>query len=568
MLRVKLGLVHGAYLLAVFFSILVNSAPVQVGLTIGGKQVMGGFGRKACNSAEQVLVVLPTEIAELNLTDFQYSFFDRSKSQEHKLQQDTGCPEKRAPDGKRVLSGNNLNIPIEEFVPPRVCSKDGEVGKKVLCIFDNTSSGTLLGFKHFDYDTSLSKITAIDGITAVNKKITFTVHYKGGSGIQFRTCYGKSAEITPDNFGKDNCKAPFQIRDSHSANIALLGLDNDKEYSFKVRLLDPRNGEGEWSEVNTITPIPVAAPLDVYNGAGGELEFGSCQQTNKPTVLVLIVSLLALFILRLRKKRFSSLFLQIGAISLTTLLVAPPKTAHAEFGTMNVGLLGAMYRPDLDSELLASGGSVFPFYKCFFRKKTTDQSGPINPLMGVEVDWHLWDGFGSLQLGFGLSYTYVPGRAVKISGGQPDCDSPVDGAKVSLHMYQLRPQLTYVFNPFAEYVPLVPYIRAGLIGHGYMFFSGGANQSGTTTGGITHKPNGFRFGYQAAVGLMLMLDFLEPSSIKTARGAGFFQHVYLKGELSYTKIDSFDRKGYQFSAKDIMGTRLPLMWTFGLVFEI
>jgi len=65
-----------------------------------------------------------------------------------------------------------------------------------------------------------------------------------------------------------------------------------------------------------------------------------------------------------------------------------------------------------------------------------------------------------------------------------------------------------------------------------------------------------------------MLDFLQPGAVRSARSGGYFDHVYLKSELSITKIDGFGTKGFQFSAQDVMGTALPLMWTFGLVFEL
>jgi hypothetical protein len=228
-----------------------------------------------------------------------------------------------------------------------------------------------------------------------------------------------------------------------------------------------------------------------------------------------------------------------------------------------------MYRPALDSEKLSSGESIFPFYKNFFRRKTADKEGPINPLMGLEFDWHLWDDFGSLQLGVGLGYTFITGHALELdANNQPDDKKPISHAKVALHMYQIRPQLTYIFNPYVDYVPLVPYARAALIAHGYSFLELGKNVSETNADGKVIKPNGIRFGYQAALGLMLRLDFLDRGAVRSARSGGLFDHIYLKSELSFTKIDGFGTKGFQFSPKDVMGTGLPLMWTFGLVFEL
>jgi len=109
------------------------------------------------------------------------------------------------------------------------------------------------------------------------------------------------------------------------------------------------------------------------------------------------------------------------------------------------------------------------------------------------------------------------------------------------------PSSTYIFDPFIDVFPLAPYIRTALVGQGYIF-----THDGKDGGKTLMKPNGFRFGYQLALGLMLMLDFLEPRAVVNARTAGLFEHVYLKGELSYMKIDSFGQPGLNFSPKDVM----------------
>ena len=179
------------------------------------------------------------------------------------------------------------------------------------------------------------------------------------------------------------------------------------------------------------------------------------------------------------------------------------------------------------------------------------------------------DKFGSLQLGIGLGYTWVNGKGLAYdSSGQPDVNQPLADAPLTLHMYLIRPQLTYLFDSFAHIVPFIPYVRGALIAHGYSFRSGNHQEPAVMHGGLTQKPNGLRFGWLAAAGLMLRLDFLEPGAVRSARGAGFFDHVALKAELAYSKIDSFGRPGFNFSPKDVMGSKWPLLWTFGLVFDL
>ncbi|HXW60487.1 MAG TPA: hypothetical protein VEK06_03015, partial [Myxococcota bacterium] len=179
------------------------------------------------------------------------------------------------------------------------------------------------------------------------------------------------------------------------------------------------------------------------------------------------------------------------------------------------------------------------------------------------------DAFGSLQLGLGVGYTFVRGKGLAYDANNaPDPNNPLSEAPLSLHLYQLRPQLTYLFDPFAHIVPFVPYVRGAFVAQGYSFRSGGHQEPAVSHEGVLQKANGFRFGWLAAAGLMLRLDFLEPSAVRSARGAGFFNHVALKAELAYIKIDSFGRPGFIFSPKDVMGSKWPLMWTFGLVFEL
>jgi hypothetical protein len=520
------------------------------------------IGRRACppivdSEKAEVEVLLPNSALNNN-TDFQ-AVFSTVKQGDTKAKGDSVCD--KSADKTRFeheFTKDNPKIPLKKFLKGGLCGPSAVPGSRVLCIYDD-SGKELLSYAIFNYDTTVAKIDSITEHSAANGEVTFKVNTSGASSLKIRVCYGEASDATEKEIEGTDCPITFKKMKYTSNHIKITELQDGVTYAFKVQLINTKDGDdSEWFKPFKLTPVPVAFPLKSYNGRGGELGF-SCQQSGQSSVVFLIMALLIMMLVRARPT-ISSLFPAIAAVIVMNVFLQAQE-AHAEFGQMNIGLLGAMYRPDLDNEMLGQSDKVFPFYKCYFRKSTSDQNGPINPLMGAEIDWHLWDKFGSLQLGFGASYTFVTGRGVELdANNQPDCDAPTPNNKVSLHMYQLRPQLTYIFNPFAEYVPFVPYVRGALIGHGYMFL--GNNK------GATIKPNGFRFGYQAALGMMLMLDFLEPGSVRSARGEGLFEHVYLKGELAYTKIDTFGRPGLQFSAKDVMGTDWPLMWTFGLVFEI
>lgn len=548
---------------------LGHAAVEKAGLRFNGVDT-ASFGQKACKAtSEEVEVVLPNSATQNNNG---FKAMIKNITLADKTRADGSC-DKTVGDKARLdeikFTVGKPKIALNKFLSTAQCEENAKPGSRVLCIYDENGD-TLLAYSPFDYDATQAKLESITDRSAANGEISFRVKTKGITGpYKVKVCYGKSS--LGDIVGSD-CPTGFAEKEFKSPEIRLTGLENNVEYALKVKLISGKDGEGEWSDPFKETPKAVAFVLSAYNGEGGDLQF-NCNHSGDSALVFVIVALCAMAGIRFRHRSLrmshlnSTYFLCAGTLMVATAFF--PDLAHAEVGQANVGILGGMYRPDLDNETLSSGDKIFPFYKCYFRRKKTDKEGPINPLIGGEVDWHLWDKLGSLQFGFGASYTYKEGKALELdANNQPDCDAPIDGAKVSLHMYQIRPQLTYMFNPFAEHFPFVPYVRGALIGHGYMFFKNGKNESTVHTGSNLVKPNGFRFGYQGAVGMMLMLDFLEPGAVRSARGQGLLEHVYLKGELSYTKIDSFGKKGFNFSAKDIMGTDWPLMWTFGLVFEL
>lgn len=600
--RLKLALARGGFLffLWLIYSSYLAAEAEKATLVVDGTAITS-FGRKVCTEAKKKIQV---HFAFGATTDFYYLIRNVGKTIDPTKPGSTGHCDEDIKSGKvsESFSASDPTIEAVNFVPKSACDATGSSGNQVLCIYNDVETGgkyKLVAQAFYSFNTTVAKFIDYEDVMAFNNMVSFRVKYTGGSVVKIETCHVETNKVADQAaFDKDDdCTAPAVKKVFSPPDVSIEGLTNKQSYFFKARLIDGNDGPGKWQYSFSETPIVVFGPMKAYDGSGGEMSF-SCQQSGPSSLLVLAVALLGLVLLKLRAGFIylfviaSSLFKRARRSSshkfgwshrLSLLRYCPtistrnvqfikyifliflllPNLAHADLGQMNFGILGAMYRPDLDSEINSAGNKIFPFYKCFFRRDLTDQEGPINPLMGVEMDWHLWDGFGSLQLGLGASYTFARGRALKENAaGQLDCNNRHDKIKVSLHMYQLRPQLTYIFNPYVNYFPIVPYVRTGLIGHGYMFFLGNKSDAGAT------KPHGFRFGYQAALGLMLMLDFFEPSAVTAARGQNMFQHVYLKGELSYTKIDSFGKKGFQFSAKDVMGSSWPLMWTFGIVFEI
>src|SRR5690606_17087608 len=124
--------------------------------------------------------------------------------------------------------------------------------------------------------------------------------------------------------------------------VTIAGLENNVEYAFKVRLFEPKEGPSEWHKPTFFaTPKRVAFPMTSYNGAGGDLEF-SCQQSSHSSVVFLCVTLLLLFLWRLRHRQQYPIVMHMIMLMVIAVFFVP-QSSHAEFGQMNLGILGAMY---------------------------------------------------------------------------------------------------------------------------------------------------------------------------------------------------------------------------------
>jgi hypothetical protein len=227
----------------------------------------------------------------------------------------------------------------------------------------------------------------------------------------------------------------------------------------------------------------------------------------------------------------------------------------ADGGSWNLGLTGSPYKPNLDADK-----TLFPTYKCLYRDSWL-------PLLGLEFDFHVYDPFGSIQLGFATAYSWANGNALDaLAPGQTDCNTvTLSAVPVALHMFQLRPRLTYVFDRYVNDFPLVPYLRFGLVGTGYYFTYQG--QADTFAQAKGRNPTGVRFGYEAAFGVMFSLDVIEPTVASRARASGVYNHTFLKAEIAYMPINDFGQPGLDFSNAGMFGLPAGFLGTLGLNIE-
>ncbi len=418
-----------------------------------------------------------------------------------------------------------------------VCSTPNS-GSGYLCLYQNNAFVTKVQFK---YDTSPSTLNGIS-LSAGNKQVTVTVDDpKSGTAnysTTYQVCYSTDKGSIDLIAGTTtNCKEP---KENTSKTITVMDLNNFTPYYFIARV---KGSSNQWTTpAQSATPINTDGFAEVYNGAPNPLSW-SCAQTSSSPGTWMLLLVLGIF---LRRKHRSARSL------LLVLLLAPP--VFADLGQINFSITGAPYKPNLDASTKPDGSRARTFYQSMFYDN-------LLPLMGVEVDVHLVDDFGSLQLGLGTSYTYAGGNALQVNpDGTLTNNRSSDSA--GLHMLHLRPQLTYVLDPWVDYFPLVPYVRGGIVSVGYLFtYQGGIDKE---PGG--KNPMGFMFGWEAAGGLMFALDWLEPSVSKSARANGVYDHIYLKAEAAYMPINNFYQNGLDFSSA-WPTSNIPLLLTFGLVFE-
>jgi hypothetical protein len=256
-------------------------------------------------------------------------------------------------------------------------------------------------------------------------------------------------------------------------------------------------------------------------------------------------------------------------------LAAGPALAYP--GQLTTTIKLGPYVPAIDTEV-RNGERITPIYSCFFENGILPLG--INPMAGVDLDLHIFDLFGSLEAGVGLSFTQARGTALSVDAGGATggCGGGTGTSSVELSIGMMRPALTYRLDPLLDYFgfPLVPYARVGLLGAVYAFTADGAWDSPSSGG--AKNPLGVRFGWEGAVGLMLALDFIDMRQFwslvanrtwPAVHKSRILEHSYLVLEAQTQSIDSFGQPGLVLTPEDrLFGTRLPLMVNIGVAMEI
>jgi hypothetical protein len=236
------------------------------------------------------------------------------------------------------------------------------------------------------------------------------------------------------------------------------------------------------------------------------------------------------------------------ALGLTALLLQSAPARATEVGEdsprhMMLELHVGPYKPGIDKQF----ATATPYADTF--------GGGSMILFGVHWDYQLFQKFGSLAIGAGVRFGTRKGKAVDDAGV-----TTTDSTK--LRMLPLQADLTYRFDYAAIRwgVPLVPYARGGLTyamwwvlnGRGEIASAYGSDGKGRTARGGT-------FGWHAAVGLQLLLDWIDTSVAREFDEEVGVNNSYLFAEVSFNELNDFgSSESFDLSDRTV---------SFGLMFE-
>ena len=198
------------------------------------------------------------------------------------------------------------------------------------------------------------------------------------------------------------------------------------------------------------------------------------------------------------------------------------------------------YKPDIDSEF---PGGVHP-YQDFF--------GSSRRLMSqIEIDYQFLRHVGTAGVGLAVGYFSESGNN-RLLDGTPSADT------TSLKLIPFSLSAVYRFDLLMERMkfPVVPYGKLGLDYVIWSINNGNGDVPEDPAGGVGR---GGTWGWHAAVGLSLVLDFFDPTSAHQFDVEMGVNHTHLFVELGH-----WDVSGLGAAHKLHVGDNT---WMAGLLFE-
>lgn len=213
-------------------------------------------------------------------------------------------------------------------------------------------------------------------------------------------------------------------------------------------------------------------------------------------------------------------------------------TQSPRSGAVEVRLGG--YKPQLDAEEALEDGKR-PYSQTF--------GGSNMLLVELEMQRFFYQDIGtagvSVSLGYAEKYA-----AAQTEGGAETAD------RTGFHVLPIHVRALYKFDypAFHWGIPLVPYIKPGLVFTPWWSTKGGAIETPEEGG----SGKGIKFGWEVVGGIAFMLDVLEPRLARDFDSDLGVNHSYLFAEYTYAKVNNFGGKGFNLSDS---------YWMFGLALD-
>jgi hypothetical protein len=357
-----------------------------------------------------------------------------------------------------------------------------------------------------------------------------------------------------------------------STSHRITGLQNGIWYGVGVAAVDRYGNIGAIANVAYGMPIPTVDFYTYYkNDAHGAAQGGYCALSGRHVrpglaALLFLAGLSLALGLRHRSKRRPP-----GAGTLVVLFVAGTLTAreaHAQVVHYDDSLVEdradevwngsprefaiearfGLYLPDVDSEFGGKGNKPQAFI--FGNKR--------RPMWQLEFDWEFLQEFGTLALGGVIGYYKENAQACTLASLQQDPNTcGRSGDNTGLRLIPLAVLLVYRLDEAATRwkIPLVPYAKVGL---NYTIWTI-TNGNGDVAWSGDKKGQGGTMGWQAAVGLSLELDFLDPGASREFDADSGVNHTY-----AFFELDHVDGSGLY--RKDVLRVG-DNTWFTGLMFE-
>jgi hypothetical protein len=481
-----------------------------------------------------------------------------------------------APDFDGQISGGTISLVTSVSVVPTDIIVQG--GNEALAV--NWDFGS----------TSVSSDTTLNGVQIFCRRGASYQVYADGT---FSAYYQSPADVCqasapPQPAGTD----PLTQDDRYylcsglipptTQTYRITGLQNGITYGVAIAAVDKYDNIGPLSSISYGTPIPTVDFYSDYRKDGGVAPGGFCALAGwqKRGSALVTIGMVGLALIAVRRRRWKRRPPGSGGLALLIVggtlaasagqaraqAVYPERTSYGDLedsepwnGSPREFAIEArfgLYTPNVDSEF--SGQPPPPGSKTPPQPNALVFGTQKRPMWQFEFDWEFLHEFGTLSIGGSIGYYKENGSACNLSDWSPTNCTRSSADNTALRLIPLAALLIYRMDEASEqwHIPIVPYGKIGLNYTIWTVTDGNGNVPNYAGGG--HGQGGTP-GWQAAVGLSLCLDFLDPGAARGFDADSGVNHSY-----AFFELDHIDGSGLY--RKDVLRVG-DNTWFTGLMFE-